>query len=195
MRHQSCAHALGRSVMKRRSLPLVASILVLSIAGSLPPRTSGAELPGTEPPPADLEEQALPVDRTPPRLSHIDGKHRSGATARRTGPKHASTRRSRRAIDSTSRTHRTSSCRSARASSCAPRRTVQLALRQRGAGLPAVPPHLGSGLGGPARAARRQPSRSTRRTAPSRSSATATTASTSTTTRRASPRDAAVAPP
>ncbi|MCX5739820.1 MAG: hypothetical protein NTZ61_15250 [Proteobacteria bacterium] len=59
--------------MKRRSLPLVASIVVLLIAGAVPPRTSSEELPGTEPAPADLEEQALPVDRTPPRLSHIDG--------------------------------------------------------------------------------------------------------------------------
>lgn len=59
--------------MKRRSLPLVASIVILSIASVLPPRASRAELPGTEPAPADLEEQAPPVDRTPPRLSHIDG--------------------------------------------------------------------------------------------------------------------------
>ena len=58
--------------MKRRTRSLAVSIALL--AGRSPLRATALDLPGTEPPPADLSEEALPVDRTPPRLSHIDGR-------------------------------------------------------------------------------------------------------------------------
>ena len=54
----------------RRSL-LAAPIAFALVAFAAPVRA--LDLPGTEPPPADFETEAASTDRTPPRLSHIDG--------------------------------------------------------------------------------------------------------------------------
>lgn len=60
--------------MRRLRSVLAASFAFLLVAGDDPLRAGAQELPGSEPPPvSELEDEPGPSDRTPPRLSHIDG--------------------------------------------------------------------------------------------------------------------------
>ena len=60
--------------MKRRIAPIAASIAFLLLAGVDPAPGITQDLPGDDPPAYDDDDGgAPPSDRTPPRLSHIDG--------------------------------------------------------------------------------------------------------------------------
>ncbi len=59
--------------MKRRRSPLSASIAIVILSGVLALPATPEDLPGVEPPASDTDEGAPLGDRTPPRLSQIDG--------------------------------------------------------------------------------------------------------------------------